>query len=281
MKRACSKSSVFGFTLVELLVMISILAILFSIGLAQYMKFNRQQVLGQAVLGLKNNLAYAREMALSGKKDCEGVFDGILVRFGDAEYSLYSSCNNKTALILITTYKIEQVSLGSYPDEILFKSFTGGTDLSEDETIVLVAGSGGAGNTAGVLVTPAGKLEIVSPSPTPCSGCWSGSVCEAGTTLEECGTGGALCLDCNDDEEECTIDSCVAGSCQRENVDNYEDCDYGNYDGYCYSGECRPYVPTGGYCFDALRCFTEKEGQCLYYDSNCGGPEMCYCLSMF
>jgi len=250
MKKTCSKSSILGFTLVELLIVISILAILFSIGLVQYTRFNRQQILGQAVLGLKNNLAYAREMALSGKKNCEGVFDGILVRFDgtENEYGLYSSCNNKTDLVLIATYKVEPVSLGSLPvgNEILFKSLNSGTNFSEEQTITLVASSGGTGNTAGVTVAPSGKLEIVFPSPaSSCAGCWSGSVCEPGTTVEKCGMWSVwhitpICFNCNDGNE-CTIDECLEGVCRNLAVDDGTECGYGETLGQCLLGTCVPY----------------------------------------
>ena len=281
MKRACSKSSIFGFTLVELLIVISILAILFSIGLVQYTRFNRQQILDQAVLGLKNNLAHAREMALSGKKGCEGIFDGVLVRFDEAEneYSFYSSCNNKADLVLIATYKVKQVSLGSYPDEILFKNLTGGTDFSEEETIVLVAGSGSTSRTGGVLVAPSGKLEIVSSSLVSCSGCWSGSNCEPGTTLNYCGTGGALCLNCNDNEE-CTInESCVAGVCQHENQPEHWECDYHGYPGECLTGVCTKIQPTGYMdqgCAEIEECSDYYLGECVDYEI-CG-PGWCWCV---
>jgi len=106
MKKACSKllatilysfQAKSGFTLIELLIAISITTILFTLGVTQYMRFNRQQILDQAVLELRTNLTNAQTMALAGKKTCsDGVFDGILVVFDGASenYTIYSSCDN-------------------------------------------------------------------------------------------------------------------------------------------------------------------------------------------
>lgn len=62
------KKTVRGFTLIELLVTMSIIGILFGIGIAEYNKFNRRQILAQAVQELRNNLRFAQDKALAGEK---------------------------------------------------------------------------------------------------------------------------------------------------------------------------------------------------------------------
>jgi len=62
-----------GFTLVEILVATSILAIIFGIGLARYQAFNRRQVLNQAVLTLQSDLRLAQSLAFSGQNRAAGA----------------------------------------------------------------------------------------------------------------------------------------------------------------------------------------------------------------
>lgn len=156
MKKFCP-----GFTLIELLIAISITAILFSIGTAQYMKFNRQQILDQAVLELKTNLTQARNMALAGKKTCSGGFDGILVVFDgvNENYTIYSSCDmDPGKRVQINFHQLSQgVKIKGNPGDILFKSLTGGTDLDSDELVTLSLSGVGEG---GVIIAPSGKIEL-------------------------------------------------------------------------------------------------------------------------
>ncbi|MBU3957077.1 type II secretion system GspH family protein [Patescibacteria group bacterium] len=157
MKKICP-----GFTLIELLIAISITAILFSIGTVQYMKFNRQQILTQAILELKTNLTNAQSMALSGKKKCVGTFDGILVEFSGGEsYTLSSSCNDKAApLVQIgETHRFPQgITKTGGPADILFKTLTGGTDKTSEERITLTFSGIVSGS---ITVTTSGKIDLV------------------------------------------------------------------------------------------------------------------------
>lgn len=83
-----------GFTLVELLVSISIAAILFTIGYASFTKFNRRQILDQAAAELKSNLRMAQQKASSGEKsaDCAAPLEGWFASFTTNSYSIYGLC---------------------------------------------------------------------------------------------------------------------------------------------------------------------------------------------
>lgn len=160
------KKANFGFTLIEMLIVIAIIGILFSLGFAMYYRFNRAQKVEQAVLELKTELTHARERALSGMKLCEGTFDGILVEFRDESgipsedyYKISASCDEGADFRQIG--RIYQYSSGvkkkEGPEEILFAVLTGETDLVGPTIISLE----GFGRSKSLRVTLSGKIEMV------------------------------------------------------------------------------------------------------------------------
>ena len=91
-----------GFTLIELMVTISIIGILFTIGMAGYTRFNRSQTLVQAALELRNDLRLTQDKALVGEKPsgwCTGEDENMegyrLVFAGDGQsYSIRPRCSD-------------------------------------------------------------------------------------------------------------------------------------------------------------------------------------------
>src|SRR4030042_2940310 len=69
-----------AFTLVELLVVIGIMSILFSIGVYTYLNFQRPQQLENAVTQVATDLKYAQSKSLSGAKDaaCDASYPDLL-----------------------------------------------------------------------------------------------------------------------------------------------------------------------------------------------------------
>lgn len=60
-----------GFTLLELLIVFSIIAMISTIGIASFVSYSRQQTLNTTIFNIKNFLYTARSNALNGeKKDC-------------------------------------------------------------------------------------------------------------------------------------------------------------------------------------------------------------------
>ena len=149
-----------GFTLVELLVVASIMAILFSLSIAYYNQFNRAQILNQAVLELKNNLRLAQSMASAGEKPQPPLYvcnslGGYQITFSANLYRIRAKCGD----ILAGTEKVfnlpPAVVFQPVPSPILFKVLARGVDGAG--TISLSAPTFGISKA--VIVTSTGEIR--------------------------------------------------------------------------------------------------------------------------
>lgn len=69
-----------AFTLIEMLVVLSIMALLIGVGLAAFNTFNKRNLVIQAGKEIKNSLRLAQNKALGGEKDCsESACQGDLL----------------------------------------------------------------------------------------------------------------------------------------------------------------------------------------------------------
>lgn len=152
-----------GYTLIEILIGLTIVGLIFSYGFVNFREFSRRQALAGAARKLRGELRFAQELALSGKKPDD------------------SGCNNPNALIgynfkvSSSTYAIEAVCSGgvvgvksidlstgisaSAPstNPILFKVLGQGTNLSSDATITLTQNS--TESTQDVFVSVQGEIK--------------------------------------------------------------------------------------------------------------------------
>jgi len=150
-----SKACVRGFTIIELLITISILGLLLTIGLVYYQDFNRRQAVVQAAKELKNNLRLAQSMALSGEKPtgCSGTLEGYRVDFVVDSYSLSAICDG--APIEPKSYSfMAGINKVSGPDAILFKVLARGVEPPGE---VILSGKG---YSSKVIVNEGGEISI-------------------------------------------------------------------------------------------------------------------------
>jgi len=88
-----------GFTIIELVVVMSILVILFGLALPSYRDFQAGQALAQATQTLKADLRFAQSQALAGVKPNSScgptdVLRGWFIQFQESSYSIYVRCGN-------------------------------------------------------------------------------------------------------------------------------------------------------------------------------------------
>ena len=153
MKKSCP-----GFTLVELLVTITIITLVFSIGLAQYNRFNRRQILVRAKDQLISDLRLTQSKALSGEKpvDCNSTpLLGQKLDFtSNSNYQIIAVCSSDIVVksgISLPQGVIKQAG----PDEVFFKVLSQGTDISGTAQIIL----SGFGQTQTISVNNAGEIK--------------------------------------------------------------------------------------------------------------------------
>ena len=153
MKKSCP-----GFTLVELLVTITIITLVFSIGLAQYNRFNRRQILVRAKDQLISDLRLTQSKALSGEKptDCNITpLSGHKLDFtSNSNYQIIAVCSSDVVVksgISLPQGVIKQAG----PDEVFFKVLSQGTDISGTAQIIL----SGFGQTQTISVNNAGEIK--------------------------------------------------------------------------------------------------------------------------
>jgi prepilin-type N-terminal cleavage/methylation domain-containing protein len=165
MKKNCSKnpSSNLGFSLVELLFTLSLIALLFSLGIAQYNRFNRSQTLTRTKDELVSNLRLAQSKAMVAEKPSgcgEEKLEGHRLEFiNNYSYKIVAVCNcidcpEVKAAINFPSNIVKQ----SGPDEIFFKVLNRGIEFVGSQP-PLVLSLVGSDETQMINLTTAGEIK--------------------------------------------------------------------------------------------------------------------------
>ncbi len=148
MKKSCP-----GFTLIELLITMTIITLLFSIGMAQYNKFNRRQILVKAKDELVSNLRLAQSKSLAAEKPttCTDILSGHKVKFiNNQNYKIIAVCGNEVDIKDITLPTGVSKQAGN---EVFFRVLSQG---SPTDTAITLSGFG---ETTTVAVTTSGEIK--------------------------------------------------------------------------------------------------------------------------
>ncbi len=161
-----------GYTLIEILVALTIIGLLFGVGYANFRSFSQRQVLVGVVKQIQGDLRLAQQMALSGQKPSElgcltNSLDGI--RFGVTTsapyiYQLRAVCGsveNNYPIIKEFDFPadVTPAPVTFTPNPILFKVLGNGTNIPEGESISIILTQVGTNNKATITVTSGGEIK--------------------------------------------------------------------------------------------------------------------------
>jgi len=165
MRKTCPKKLQFlshclpselGFTLIELLITFTLITILFSIGVSQYNKFNRRQILVKAKDQLLSDLRLAQNKSLVAEKpqECgDNPLSGYKLKFSDNQnYKIVAICVDEVDVKSDLSLP-NNIIKSSGPDEIFFKVLSQGVD---SDTIFTLSGFG---ETQTIMVSKVGEIK--------------------------------------------------------------------------------------------------------------------------
>lgn len=158
-----------GFTLIELIVAISILAILSIVGLASFVTFSRSQVLNAATSDVFTMLQVARSRAASQVKPSPQCNDKVLegysvtLNIATGSYELDAECSGNTTVIQQEkTLPVTVIFDPSSKTSFFFHPVTAGVTIAENTTgygsIILSASSVGIASTKTITVYTDGRI---------------------------------------------------------------------------------------------------------------------------
>lgn len=139
-----------GYTLIELLVAMTIGITVFTVGFAGYRDFSRRQTLGGITKRIKTDLRTAQQLATSGQKPsgvtCTRLVSYDFDRINSYRYQIIAVCDNSGTLTrnmvkdvdLTTSVSFTSSATGlDVADPISFKVLGQGTNLISDVTIAV------------------------------------------------------------------------------------------------------------------------------------------------
>lgn len=135
-KNSSLKSRSNGFTMIELIVVFSVMAVLSTVGIASFASFSRAQVLQQAANDLVNVLNTAKTRAASQIKpsilQCNnGILESYKVVINDPsanKYTLYAVCSGSSVGAMTTTLPLNVSFNSAAVTSIIYPVLTGGVN---------------------------------------------------------------------------------------------------------------------------------------------------------
>lgn len=152
-----------GYTLIEILVSMSIIGLIFSFGYISYRDFARRQSLLGNARRLESDLRLAQEQAMSGKKPSSEACSeqGSLIGYdfyldSATSYRIQAKCTGGFVDDKVVEISSE-ISLTAVPARFTFKVIGKGTSLSEPAIITLTQAV--TENTQVITVSPEGEIK--------------------------------------------------------------------------------------------------------------------------
>ncbi|MGA3292119.1 MAG: prepilin-type N-terminal cleavage/methylation domain-containing protein [Candidatus Microgenomates bacterium] len=156
--------SVYGYTLIELLVSLTIIGILFSVSYVGFRDFSRRQALTGVVKQVQGDLRLAQQDALSGTKPSSGCnsLDGINFSIDSSTtYSIYYVCDGAVLPVPVkpTATLPPEISISNDTNPIFFKGLGSGTNIPAGSQATITVTQIQTGSQANILVGSGGDVK--------------------------------------------------------------------------------------------------------------------------
>lgn len=159
---ARSKFKIQAYTLIEILVALTIVGLLFGVGYVSFRDFSRRSAISGAAKKIQGDLRLAQGMALAGQKpsDCIANLDGYRFKvINSTEYKIEAICGNVTSVTKDVEISSDLSLTISPAPPILFKVLGSGTDIGDGNVSTLTLTQAGTSNKIDIVITSGGEIK--------------------------------------------------------------------------------------------------------------------------
>ncbi|KKS95518.1 MAG: protein of unknown function with transmembrane region [Microgenomates group bacterium GW2011_GWC1_43_13] len=155
-----------GYTLIEILVSLSVIGIIFSFGYASFRDFSRRQAIADTAKMIQGDLRFAQQNAIAGQKPegcgasntLESYSFNIIRAAAPSEYSVEANCGGTP--ISVKDVSIPGISLSiPSPNPLKFKVLGQGTNIGDADWILTVSREVTGDRSTTVTVTSGGEIK--------------------------------------------------------------------------------------------------------------------------
>jgi prepilin-type N-terminal cleavage/methylation domain-containing protein len=144
-----------AYTLIEILVVMTIIGILFGFGYSRFRDFSRRQVLVGTVRNVQGDIRTAQAMALEGQKPASGCtadLIGYTFTTSSNQYTITANCGTN-----ITAKTVALTGITATSNSVQFKVLGKGTGTGSD--VVFTFTQAATGSSASITVSPGGEIR--------------------------------------------------------------------------------------------------------------------------
>lgn len=160
-----------AFTLIEILVGLTIVGLLFGVGYANFRSFSQRQVVKDAAKNIQGDLRLAQGMAMAGQKPSDPACNAPLntlngynfTIISSTSYEIRASCSGGASgmanKVVILSSGATFASPFSSPNPILFKVLGNGTNIPQNQTVRIKMVQTGTTNESTVIISSGGQIQ--------------------------------------------------------------------------------------------------------------------------
>lgn len=156
-----------GFTLIEVLVSLTVIGLLFGFGFVSFRDFSRRQQLEGTARSLKGELRLAQSKASAGEKPnnlkCNGLNTLSSYSFriiNSTSYKIAANCLGGSVDILDSPKSLpDGIFMSPAAGGVSFKVLGQGTDIVSGGSFVITLSQAGTANTSLVTITAGGEIK--------------------------------------------------------------------------------------------------------------------------
>src|SRR5260221_14673708 len=150
-----------GYTLIELMIVLVITSILFTVGYNAFQDYSRQQALLAAVRGIQTDLRSAQESAAAGTKpaNCTTLNGYQFKVVSQSSYEIDAFCTNNVIQVKVTTLPQDLIIRTPSPNPIIFKSLAQATNVAAVGSATIIITQNSSQNTRGIVVGSNGNIQ--------------------------------------------------------------------------------------------------------------------------